>query len=698
MNQNPPPIHSSIGQHQQTNTNNNNGTHDTVVSSPANLSRGSSSTSIRNLSSVQTPANLRSNSNIPIHNQTQRIQNNTNHLQESSNSQGLLHNANSMSTPRETEECPICFASKSEPFVTPCGHSFCFECISRHLTIRKNCPSCAAYLTRELIQPDFSSSLLSKKKRSQNAKLEAARVGRETPTTARTKRLKSDSNKASGAAASSALNDGLLSLNTEGLSATKIAELIAVLQQKQKELELGERRIQDTLLMTFLRRARRQKAEAIARLQAQHDIIEADMNTIKSKPQYKNGKDDLGESDSDDSGEENDEVLDGQKALEVSSKKKRINDHFGELEERYLMCIPPSLRTREGALDTFGDDLANFSEYSSFKCVATLKHGSRQFQESSGPGDMYSANNIVSSIEFDRDCDLIATAGVMKRIKIFELGNVLNSRVDIHYPVREIVTRAKLSCLSWNSYIRSHLISSDYEGVVTLWDTHSCQVVAEFEEHEKRAWSVDFSTVNPTMFASASDDGRIKIWSTTQLNSVTTIENRANVCCVKFNPESAFHIAFGSADHNVHYYDLRYPRDALSVFRGHSKAVSYVKFLSGTEIVSASTDSSLKLWSAQPGGGLTCTYGGHRNEKNFVGLATSSNYVSCGSEDNCVYTYYKAVSSPLIAYSFSSGNPIAGEEAEDANQFVSSVCWCPKYPSTLLAANSQGIIKVLELC
>jgi WD40 repeat protein len=43
--------------------------------------------------------------------------------------------------------------------------------------------------------------------------------------------------------------------------------------------------------------------------------------------------------------------------------------------------------------------------------------------------------------------------------------------------------------------------------------------------------------------------------------AVATIESKANVCCVKFNPESANHIAFGSADHNIHYYDLRCPLD-----------------------------------------------------------------------------------------------------------------------------------------
>jgi WD40 repeat protein len=73
----------------------------------------------------------------------------------------------------------------------------------------------------------------------------------------------------------------------------------------------------------------------------------------------------------------------------------------------------------------------------------------------------------------------------------------------------EIPTRSKLSCLSWNKYIKQHIASSDYEGIVTVWDVNSQQSIMEYEEHEKRAWSVDFSRTDPTMLVSGSDDGKV---------------------------------------------------------------------------------------------------------------------------------------------------------------------------------------------
>ncbi|KAF3772146.1 E3 ubiquitin-protein ligase [Nymphaea thermarum] len=164
-------------------------------------------------------------------------------------------------------------------------------------------------------------------------------------------------------------------------------------------------------------------------------------------------------------------------------------------------------------------------------------------------------------IEFDRDDEFFATAGVSRRIKVFEFSTVVNEPSDVHCPVVEMSTRFKLSCLSWNKYIKNQIASSDYDGIVTVWDVNTRQSIMEYEEHEKRAWSVDFSRTEPSMLVSGSDDCKV-----------------------------------GSADHHIHYYDLRNVSAPLHVFSGHRKAVSYVKFLSNDELASASTDSTLRLW------------------------------------------------------------------------------------------------------
>lgn len=59
------------------------------------------------------------------------------------------------SFPTEDIRCPICVELISNPFVTPCGHTFCFACISTHLRTKSSCPSCGAYLVQEHIHPNF---------------------------------------------------------------------------------------------------------------------------------------------------------------------------------------------------------------------------------------------------------------------------------------------------------------------------------------------------------------------------------------------------------------------------------------------------------------------------------------------------------------------------------------------------------------
>lgn len=78
--------------------------------------------------------------------------------------------------------------------------------------------------------------------------------------------------------------------------------------------------------------------------------------------------------------------------------------------------------------------------------------------------------------------------------------------------------------------------------------------------------------------------------------SIGAIKTKANVCSVQFPLDSSRSIAFGSADHRIYYYDLRNTKVPLCTLVGHNRTVSYVKFVDPTNIVSASTDNTLKLW------------------------------------------------------------------------------------------------------
>ncbi|XP_047336623.1 E3 ubiquitin-protein ligase COP1-like isoform X2 [Impatiens glandulifera] len=385
-------------------------------------------------------------------------------------------------------------------------------------------------------------------------------------------------------------------------------------------------------------------------------------------------------------------------------KTKRVHAQFNDLKECYLQKrrqltnLPPkqedtdkSIVCREGynaGLADFQSVLRTFTQYSQLKVIAELQYADL----------VYHSTNIISSIEFDLDDELFAIAGVSKCIKVFDYSSVINEPAAVHRPVEEMSTRSKLSCLSWNKFTKNIIASSDYEGIVTVWDVTRRQSVMEYEEHEHRVWSVDFSLTEPTMLVSGSDDCKVKIWCMQQETSVINIDMKANICCVKYNPASSFHVAVGSADHLIHYYDLRKTTHPLLVFSGHNKTVSYVKFLSSEQLASASTDSTLRLWDVKANMPVHTTFKGHKNEKNFVGLSANNEFLACGSESNEVFVYHKEISSPVTRYSFGSSTGEGSDEdtATMSSYFISAVCWKGN-SSTLLAANSQGMIKMLVL-
>lgn len=61
-----------------------------------------------------------------------------------------------------------------------------------------------------------------------------------------------------------------------------------------------------------------------------------------------------------------------------------------------------------------------------------------------------------------------------------------------------------------------------------------------------------------------------------------------------------------------------------------------------------------------------------------------------------VFIYHKAFPMPALSFKFQNSDPLSGQETDDAAQFISSLCW-RGHSSTLVAANSTGNIKILEM-
>ncbi|GLI59699.1 hypothetical protein VaNZ11_001644, partial [Volvox africanus] len=406
--------------------------------------------------------------------------------------------------------------------------------------------------------------------------------------------------------------------------------------------------------------------------------------------------------------------------------------------------------------DTFGAVLAAATQYSRLELLAEIpRHGSGSgigTGSAGGGGGGGGGLQILSSIEFDLSDNLFATAGVVPRILVYDYQTLLSGKRPPR-PATELTARSKLSCLSYSRGVRQHLLAADYLGGVALWDTEAGMQVQDYEAHERRVWGVDFCPVpaHNHCFASGSDDGLVKIWSTRQAQSCMVFELRGNVCSVEWHPTHPHLLAVGSALHCAAVYDIRQPAAPLHTLLGHRRAVSYVRWLSNRhELVSASTDSTLKLWSLSPappppptsqppataainaltfaadpgsgggggGGGapstapsssfrgaeLVRTFSGHVNERNFVGLATDGDFLACGSESHEVFVYHRSLPQPALTFSFSSrmrelersGAAAPQPPYPQHSHFITALQWRRNSPH-LLVANSAGCVWLMGL-
>lgn len=365
-----------------------------------------------------------------------------------------------------------------------------------------------------------------------------------------------------------------------------------------------------------------------------------------------------------------------------------MKTHFFDLEKAYFKSKTVSTSPTE-PLNIFGEKLASLT---SKKCLTEVASTSKCAE----PGRN---NNILSSICFSRNEEMLAVAGVTKKIILFDYASCAKDPTKFE-PSYSINWESKFSSLSWNHFIKQQLASSDYDGCVALWDAYVGAQIQAFVGHESRAWNVDFCSLDPTRLASSSDDGTVRIWDTNVGSGSTTViapKGGVNICSVKFNPLASNHVVFGSADHNVYHYDLRYSKSPLHVYRGHHKAVSYVAFQDKDTVVSASIDGTLRKWDLVTKTKLN-TYKGHVNEKNFCGIGVHHEYLACGSEDNAVYVYHNDITKPAFSHKFGStpkGRTGSNGVAGAFPAFVSSVCW-NKLGSALIASNSRGVIKLLS--
>uniref|UniRef100_A0A061R0K9 E3 ubiquitin-protein ligase RFWD2 n=1 Tax=Tetraselmis sp. GSL018 TaxID=582737 RepID=A0A061R0K9_9CHLO len=352
-------------------------------------------------------------------------------------------------------------------------------------------------------------------------------------------------------------------------------------------------------------------------------------------------------------------------------------------------------------LAAFACDLHSFSRYGALTVHASLVQGSAVVG-GSGAGSAGN-NHVIAGLAFGCQDEMFATAGAATRkVKLYQVQPLLRHHADslcrrasaAHYPLLEFEAQHRLSSLSWNQYIRNYLATADHGGTVQLWDASRGDPITTFRHHTKRVWSVHCSMLDPKRLLSAGDDGAARVWSASEAGASHVIATASPIYSAQFSPGNLNHVAVGCANYSAYLFDLRNASRPVKSLGGHSKPVSYVRFVGSDRLATASIDSTVRLWDVADGGGgggPRCTFREHVNDKCFVGLdARDDGYILCGSETNQVHCYFAPLPVPILRHTFAGGGCGARKPT------ASSVCWSAS-GNLFLAANTSGIVDLLEM-
>ena len=248
-------------------------------------------------------------------------------------------------------------------------------------------------------------------------------------------------------------------------------------------------------------------------------------------------------------------------------------------------------------------------------------------------------HNVDANVKKDFSCIKTFKGHVEKIVSLIQLssGKLASGSYDntihiwnMNYEKEEKIINENGRVFALLEFENDKLLAGTSENVIDLWDINSVDnnCLYSFEGHE--LWINCLVKINSKIFASASNDSKIKIWDYFTRTCLFDLQGHVD-CILSLIVLRNNYLCSGSADLTIKIWDWG-KQNCVSTLRGHQKWVKSVYELDNGIIVSGSDDKTIKLWKDD---NLLLTLNGHRHSvRTFCQL--NENYFCSGSFDSTI--------------------------------------------------------------
>jgi len=173
----------------------------------------------------------------------------------------------------------------------------------------------------------------------------------------------------------------------------------------------------------------------------------------------------------------------------------------------------------------------------------------------------------------------------------------------------DIVTSLSINNLDQQNTI----LSASWDFSIKLWPADNDRASQTFLEHFNFVWDVAWNHKTTNLFASAAQDGCLKMWDCRQADSTSTIKSGVPLFSVSWNPFNEHVIAVGQFN-GAKIFDTRNSSEPIQFYKVHTANVKKVRFSPFDEKkLAASSDNNTVCVINTGTNNVESTFKGHNN-------------------------------------------------------------------------------------